>query len=223
VRLYLLRFGHYPGDVPVVGYLIQTAAGTNVLVDTGFPRGWEGEERYVVDLLASIGIASEEVHYVICSHLDEDHASGHDAFPFAEFVVQRRHYEMAQHDSRYDNPSRASWDRAELRYRLVDGDVELLPGLELIETSGHVPGHQSVLVQLPRTGPVLLAIDAIKNAQQLDPATRSVDAYDMDEVATRASTRRLVELAEREGVKLIVFGHDAQQWATLKKAPEYYD
>ena len=34
-------------------------------------------------------------------------------------------------------------------------------GLELIEISGHVPGHQSVLVRLPRTGPVLLAIDAV--------------------------------------------------------------
>lgn len=38
------------------------------------------------------------------------------------------------------------------RIRLVDGDTELLPGLELIETSGHVPGHQSVLVRLPKTG-----------------------------------------------------------------------
>jgi N-acyl homoserine lactone hydrolase len=43
----------------------------------------------------------------------------------------------------------------------VDGDTELLPGLTLLETSGHTPGHQSVLVRLPQTGPVLLAIDAV--------------------------------------------------------------
>ena len=96
-----------------------------------------------------------------------------------------------------------------MRYRLVDGDIELLPGIDLIETSGHVPGHQSVLVRLPRTGPVLLAVDAIKNASQLDPETRSVNQYDMDEADTRASTRKLVELAKRERVELIVFGHDA--------------
>ncbi len=50
----------------------------------------------------------------------------------------------------------------------------LLPGIELIETGGHVPGHQSVLVRLPETGPVLLAIDAITGPEQLAP-----DAPDM--------------------------------------------
>lgn len=52
------------------------------------------------------------------------------------------------------------WDDANLHYRFVDGDIELVPGVELIETSGHVPGHQAVLVCLPQTGPILLAIDA---------------------------------------------------------------
>src|SRR5262249_13070887 len=152
-----------------------------------------------------------DVRYVVCTHLDWDHACGHDNFPEAEFVVQRRHYEVAKEDPRFDTifeiPVRVHWDRPALHYRLVDGDIELLPGIELIETSGHVPGHQSVLVRLPQTGPVLLAIDAIKFAQQIDPETRVVDQYDMDEAATRASTRKLVELTERESVRLIVFGH----------------
>ena len=47
------------------------------------------------------------------------------------------------------------------RIRLEDGDTELLPGFELTSTSGHVPGHQSVLVRLPKTGAVLLTIDAV--------------------------------------------------------------
>ena len=47
------------------------------------------------------------------------------------------------------------------RIRLVDGDTELLPGITLIETSGHVPGHQSVLVRLSKTGAVLLTVDAV--------------------------------------------------------------
>lgn len=98
----------------------------------------------------------------------------------------------------------------------------LLPGLELIETSGHVPGHQSVLVRLPQTGPVLLAIDAIPAQRDLDPEKRLPSPYDMDEASVRASTRTLVELAQREQVKLIVHGHDAEQWKTLKKAPEFY-
>ena len=60
------------------------------------------------------------------------------------------------------------------RIRLVDGDTELLPGLELIETSGHVLGHQSVLLRLPKMGPVLLVADAIIYSALCDPDTRKV-------------------------------------------------
>jgi N-acyl homoserine lactone hydrolase len=75
--------------------------------------------------------------------------------------VQRRHYELARSGHPRYAAARAHWDDPALRYRLVDGDTELLPGLVLIETSGHAPGHQSVLVRLPQTGNVLLAIDAV--------------------------------------------------------------
>lgn len=38
-----------------------------------------------------------------------------------------------------------------------------------------------------------------------------------------AADRTQEGLAEHEGVGLIVFGHDAEQWANLRKVPEYYD
>jgi hypothetical protein len=34
---------------------------------------------------------------------------------------------------------------------------------------------------------------------------------------------KLFDLVQREQVALTVFGHDKQQWPTLKKAPAYYD
>src|SRR5512135_801914 len=58
-------------------------------------------------------------------------------------------------------PHVLDFDHPALRYRLIEGDTELRPGLTLLETSGHAPGHQSVLVRLPQTGPVLLTIDAV--------------------------------------------------------------
>ncbi len=35
--------------------------------------------------------------------------------------------------------------------------------------------------------------------------------------------RKLLDLVAREGVALTVFGHDGQQWRTLRRPPEYYD
>jgi hypothetical protein len=45
---------------------------------------------------------------------------------------------------------------------------------------------------------------------------------DDNEEQLRASTRKLLDLVEREHVALVIFGHDGQQWQTLKKAPAYY-
>ncbi len=104
----------------------------------------------------------------------------------------------------------------------MEGDTVLLPGVELIETSGHVPGHQSVLVRLPDTGSVLLAIDAVPMEAMSDSESRIMLPNDEDEAETRASTRKLAEIARREGVTLIVYGHDAEQWPTLRHSPEFY-
>jgi len=45
---------------------------------------------------------------------------------------------------------------------------------------------------------------------------------DEDEEMLRASTRKLLDLVQREQVPLIIFGHDGEQWQTLKKAPDFY-
>jgi N-acyl homoserine lactone hydrolase len=238
--LYLLQLGLLqPLRVPVPGYLIQCDDGTNILVDTGYPRGFIEHppgpqpplglqlemhpEDHIVSRLASVGVQPDDINFLVCTHFDPDHAGNHELFSRAELLVQRSHYEVARAGHGRSQVVREHWDVRSLRYRLVDGDITLLPGIELLETSGHVPGHQSVLVRLPQTGPVLLAIDAVPVASQFDPETRVVfPDNDEDEAKTRASTRKLVQVVERERVALIVYGHDHVQWPSLKHAPQYY-
>ena len=254
MRLYMLQLGLLPafGDTALPGYLIQTDDGTNVLIDTGYPRGVRGRqeqaaaelvaahpddpvtaftaevvrnlrddaEDLVVNRLAALGLAPRDIDYLVCTHFDLDHAGNHDLFTDAELVVQRRHYEAAPQYPRF-RLCGAPWEAPGLRYRFLDGDTQLLPGIGLIETSGHVPGHQSVLVQLPETGPVLLAIDAITGPEHLAPDAPDM-LQDMDPDVKRASVRKLRAIAERDGVALIVFGHDSEQWRILRKSPEFY-
>ncbi len=237
-RLYLLVYGRNEASgAPAPGYLIQTDDGKNVLVDTGYSRDTIGaykqpdyqgmrvdEQNYVTGQLALIGLEPGGIHYLVCTHLDPDHAGGHDEFPGAELVIQRTQREAARGavHPRFDR-TRAHWDDPRLHYREVEGDTELLPGIELIEASGHVPGLQAVLVRLPETGPVLLAIDAMtRDIAGYTPETRPIGPFDMDEAGVRASTRKLLDLAARERVTLTIFGHDGPQWRTLRTAPEFY-
>lgn len=239
MKLYLMQLALLqPLGVPVPGYVIQTDEGQNILVDSGFPQSFidnppraigplklQVEMRsqdHIVSRLASIGLTPGDIHFLIATHFDDDHAGNHDLFPQAEMIVQRRHYEAAQKGHSRSASVRDHWDASGLHYRLVEGDTVLRPGVKLLETSGHVPGHQSVLVRLPDTGPVLLAIDAIPMEAMSDSESRMILPNDEDEAETRASTRKLAEIARREGVTLIVYGHDAEQWPTLRQAPEFY-
>ncbi len=223
-------------QIPIAGYLVQTNDGTNILIDTGMHRKHIGDplathrglpfsqtlsivmrpEDDVVRRLGELSLAPPDIHILISTHFHFDHAGNHADFGQARILVQRECYEFAMTSGRFPKDL---WDLPHLRYELVEGDADVVPGVRVLLTPGHVPGHQSVLVRLPRTGPVVLAIDAIYTQENLgtDNWQRS-----MDPDRTRASARRLADLARREGA-LLVYGHDPSQWATLRKAPEYYD
>src|SRR5205085_3824472 len=123
---------------------------------------------------------------------------------------QRVHHVQSASNARFAS-NRPQLDQPMERIRLVDGDTELLPGLELIETSGHVPGHQSVLVRLPKTGAIVLPIDAVPFGEGFTRDEQD-DGSNPDAEAIRASTMKLLDLVEREHIGLVIFGHDKEQW-----------
>ena len=227
-RLYLMQVGSMPEyEIPVVCYLVQTDDGRNILIDSGLPEIIPEDEsdfengRDVIAQLADIGLQPNDMDTVISTHYDIDHAGRHAAFTKAQYVVQRVHHLDAASNPRFA-ATRPQWDQPIERIRLLDGDTELLPGLELIETSGHVPGHQSVLVRLPITGPVLLPIDAVPFGEGFTRDTQD-NGINPDAEAIRASTIKLLDRVEREHIGLVIFGHDSEQWQTLRKLPEFYE
>src|SRR5260370_26209954 len=201
--LYLMEVARLPErNLPFVCYLIQTGDGKNVLIDTGLPVNIQPPPgmpsptmgKSVIEQLAMISLRPDDIDTLICTHFDGDHTGNIEAFTHAQLVVQRRHHTAALTDPRFAQ-SRPHWDQPVERFRFVDGDTTLLPGLDLIETSGHAPGHQSVLVRLPETGPVLLAIDSApaNSAFTLDrqPGPRDDNAEQL-----LASTQELLDLVE---------------------------
>jgi len=234
-RFYFICLGYRTSETPTgtrennyAAYLIQTDDGRNILVDTGFPEGMEPKDADgnpwpgVVEQLASIGIAPQDVDTLVCTHYDLDHCGRNDAFPNAVHVVQRKqHEEAARGYERYQR-GRAFWDAPNTQRHLVEGDHTLAPGIELIDTDGHAPGHQSLLVTLPQMGKVLLTIDAVPRRTVFD-RERTEFPIDEDKEAAARSTVRLVEIAERERPALVVFGHDGPQWRQLSVLPDYYE
>ncbi len=251
MRLYVIPLGIVEVDVakfmpwepergerysgPVAGFLIQTDDGRNVLVDTGLspdhlddPECRIPKPDVVVEMtpeddirhqLGLIGVSPEDVDIVVMTHFDFDHAGGNRFFPGAEFVVQREQYEYAK-----ATPGRCfaqDWDLPELHYRLIDGDQELLPGIELLVTPGHAPGHQSLVIRgLENTGTVILTSDAAHTHVEFEE--ERVDGTP-DPETILASIQKLKRIRDAESATLLL-NHDADHWSTdYKLLPDYYD
>lgn len=240
MKLYLFELGRFiypdaPKPIPVPGYLIQTKNGKNILVDTGFPEKFitdppisddvkidVHQEDFIVNRLAEIGLKPADIDLVILSHLDYDHAGNLLHFAHAEMIIQKLQYETAKTLHPRFLSTKDQWNNDSIKFRLIDGNQEVETGIKLIESSGHVPGHQSILLKLPETGKVLLTVDTILNSSMTDGDNRPLDVSAVDDAQARISTSKLMKIVKEESVKLIIFGHDSEQWPLLKKSSEFY-
>ena len=153
---------------------------------------------------------------MINTHLHFDHAGGNTTldpelendprrhvrptFPNATYVVQRGELEFARHTN---ERTRASYlppnfepVAAAGRWRLIEGDVEVLPGISVRLTPGHVPFHQAVLL---RSGGETAAFMA-----DLIPTTAHLPlpwimGYDLEPLRTLESKRAFLRDAVEGG------------------------
>ena len=166
--------------------------------------------------LALAGIGAADITHVVLTHSDIDHIGGIGAFEDAVLVMGTA--ERALDRPRYfPGAPPIPWPRHR-RVQLVDADTELVPGLTVLSTPGHSPGHLSLLADLPGTGPIVITADAVSRPSQLHDGF--ADAWDSDE-AMRQATRLMMIARDRRA--LVIFGHDPAQWPVLRKAPEWFD
>jgi glyoxylase-like metal-dependent hydrolase (beta-lactamase superfamily II) len=186
-------------------------------------QGLEGASQ-LEDALASVGFLPADIRWVINTHLHFDHAGGNTtmdpdleddprrhvrpSFPNATYVVQRAELEFARHTNERTRASYLPHNfepiAAADRWRLLDGEGEVLPGISVRLTPGHVPFHQSVVLRDRGDTAVFLA-DLIPTVAHLPLPW--IMAYDLEPLRTLESKRRLLEDAVAGGWRLI-FEHD---------------
>jgi N-acyl homoserine lactone hydrolase len=158
VRLHLARIGAM-NDIPVHGFVIKHPRAGAILVDTGvgwpteLVKEWKVVNHHAADALAEHDLSPADVRIVINTHLHLDHCGQNAVFKHAPFYVQRSELERA----RREKSITSEWfDFAGARFELVDGDAEVAEGVRVVATPGHTIGHQSVLVDTPDGGAVMI-------------------------------------------------------------------
>jgi glyoxylase-like metal-dependent hydrolase (beta-lactamase superfamily II) len=186
-------------------------------------QGLEGATQ-LEDALATVGFLPRDIRWMIDTHLHFDHAGGNTTmdpdleddprrhvrptFPNATYVVQKGDLELAQHRNERTRASYLPQNfdpiTAAGRWRLLDGDAEVLPGISVRLTPGHVPFHQAVLVQ-DRGETAVFFADVIPTVAHLPLPW--IMGYDLEPLRTLESKRRLLADAVGGGWRL-VFEHD---------------
>lgn len=170
--------------------------------------------------LQELGVSPGDVRWVVMSHLHWDHTGGLRFFPQSTVVVQRAEYRFALYPDRFgaDVYLRHEFDTP-LGWELIEGDRTIVPGVMALFTPGHSPGHQSLLVDLPESGPAILTADAAYTkqnfAEDIPPGNACEPQRALD------SMWRLRALAQREGARLFVT-HDPEFWIDHRAAPFCY-
>jgi N-acyl homoserine lactone hydrolase len=217
-------------EIPIPGFLVELDDGTRLLWDTGtdhailddpdlfdeeFPPPVMGPEDTLEARLTAAGADLGRVDVVGLSHLMVDHAGGLRYLPGREVIVQSAELEYAMDDPDPGPYRRADYDSAlvDVRWHTVEGDVEVVPGVTVISTPGHCPGHQSLLVRMTSGRTVLIASDAGDLRENFDQEVPPGILIAGRELAL-ASVRRLNAIAAAEGA-LLIPGHDPRAWARL--------
>jgi N-acyl homoserine lactone hydrolase len=155
--------------IPVCGYLVEHPK-ARILFDTGLsPVDDATRQRYEPRasppdvVLGAVGLAPGDIDIVVNCHLHVDHAGGNDRFAGTPIWVQRAELELAEAGDHTFPEYAYDFEGADLR--VIDGEVELVPGVRIIPTPGHTAGHQALVVETA-AGPVLLAGQAFNAASE---------------------------------------------------------
>jgi N-acyl homoserine lactone hydrolase len=213
-------------DVPVFAYLVDTGQGL-ALLDTGCSRRlmtspadilgagvraltprMDPAVDHITARLRGMGVDPQDIDVVLSSHLHWDHAGANadPAFERAEFWIQRAEWEATLSSPRhYADPGFKPPSASQIK--LLSGDTAVAPGVTLVSTPGHTPGHQSLMVQFKDGTGVFITSDAVYSRQHYDPS--HVGAA-VDPAESARSVARIQQLCHEHRLSPF-FSHDPHQ------------
>jgi len=239
----LVERGVTTTDMSVAAYLIVHPSGTLLwdtgvipddLIESGTTTLFRATtSKTLKGQLAEIGYKPSDITFLALSHYHYDHSANGNAFAKATWLVQKPERDLmfsgALGPSSPNSPSPEEVmtrfaSLRDSRTTLIEGDHDVFGdgSVLIVSTPGHTPGHQSLLVSLRKTGPVLLSGDLYHY-----PAERELKDFTpfaaLGDPAAETASKAKVEGLLKERHAALWIQHDLIANAKLKKSPEFYD
>ena len=174
--------------------------------------------------LAEIGVAPADIRHFAMSHSHGDHSGNANLFGASTVYMQQAEYD-AVFGATPEKFGFVAANFANLRDAKVtrlqgdhdvfgDGSVTIKPA------PGHTPGHQVLVVRLPKSGPVMLSGDMVHLVYSWDRGI--VPPFNFDVARSRASIDEMKAYTAKIGAKLWV-NHDLEQHRSIPKSPRFVE
>ena len=180
--------------------------------------------RGLANQLKELGIAPTQVTHVAFSHSHADHVGNANLFTAATLFIQEPEYDAAF------GPTPAKFNFVPTNYDTLranpvvklkgDHDVFGDGSVTILSTPGHTPGHQCLMVKLPRTGNVILSGDMVHFQENWD--ARRVPLINFNGDQTVQSMNKIASVMQANNAQLWI-NHDKAQSAKISKSPAFYD
>jgi glyoxylase-like metal-dependent hydrolase (beta-lactamase superfamily II) len=219
-------------------YLIKHAKGW-MLWDTGnpdrlasLPNGLTAPngiitafmQKPLVDSLKEIGVAPVDIQNFAMSHSHGDHSGNANLFGASTLYMQTAEYD-------------AVFGPEPQKYGFIAANFEKLRGAKTVKlngeydvfgdgsvvikpTPGHTPGHQSLVVRLPKSGLVVLSGDLAHQLSNWE--AKRAPSFNFSVEQSVRSMQETQAFMDRTGAKIWI-NHDKEQNASVPKAPAYVE
>lgn len=204
-----------------------------MLWDTGFPEAKLNAKftndpisprlnRTLVDQLQQINIKPDDIDIVGISHYHDDHIGQAIKFPKAKLLIGQDDLKVLKQTpppTGVNTAAFAPWltGGSPVDAVTVDRDVFGDGSVVMVNTPGHTPGSHSLLVRLPKFGPVILSGDTVHFTEQV--TNNNVPSFNTDRAQSLASMNRLYGIQKDLPATLII-QHEPEHIKLLPAFPQ---
>ena len=187
-------------------------------------EGVQSATKPLVPQLAAAGYRPADVTYFALSHYHADHTGNANAFAGSTWITQKaeRDFMFSEKPQGIIQPATYSALKNATTRILDNEDFDVFGDgtVRVISAPGHTPGHQVLLVRLPKRGPVLLAGDLYHYPEER--AKGILPTFEFNAEQSHAARAKVEALLKQTGAELWI-EHDMATHATLPKPPAYVE
>jgi N-acyl homoserine lactone hydrolase len=229
--------GEYDGQTSTIAvpcFLIRHPKGT-LLWDTGLdpkfvqqsqgaPRGIRGTLAVSLEKqLLQLKLMPTDITHLAFSHLHLDHTGNANLFTSATWILNRTELQWASQPTGGGPIAPETFSAyKQAKTQLIDADYDVFGDgtVRILKMPGHTPGHQVLLLTLPKSGKVLLSGDLYHLRR--DRQQKLIPLFNTDRAATLASFDRFERIAANTRARVVI-QHDPEDFKALPKFPAYLE